>query len=74
MEREDYIETVVKALELLSPETVIARLTGDGMAEDLLAPEWSKRKVAVINDIDKLMYEKNTFQGRLWRDEKAVIL
>ena len=74
MEREDYIETVVKALELLPPETVIARLTGDGMAEDLLAPEWSKRKVAVINDIDKLMYEKNTFQGRLWRDEKAVIL
>ena len=70
MEREDYIDTVVSALELLPPDTVVARVTGDGMADDLLAPEWSKRKVAVINDIDKLLFEKNTYQGRLW-DEKS---
>ena len=66
MERERYISTVVSALELLPPETVVARITGDGMSEDLLAPDWSRRKVAVINDIDKLLYQKNTFQGRLW--------
>jgi len=66
MEREAYISTVVDALELLPPETVVARITGDGMAEDLLAPDWSRRKVAVINDVDKLLYQRNTFQGRLW--------
>ncbi len=66
MERDSYISLVVKALELLPPETVVARLTGDGMADDLLAPEWSKRKVAVINDVDKLLFEKNSYQGRLW--------
>ena len=49
MERDEYISLVADAIELLPPETVVARLTGDGMAEDLLAPEWSKRKVAVIN-------------------------
>ena len=66
MEREAYISTVVSALELLPPETVVARLTGDGMSDDLLAPDWSRRKVAVINDIDTLLYQKNTFQGRLF--------
>lgn len=74
MEREDYIALIVKAIELLPPETVVARLTGDGMADDLLAPDWSRRKVAVINDIDKLMFSKNTYQGRLWHDENTVIL
>ena len=67
LERGRYIELVVKSLELLPPETVIARLTGDGMSEDLLAPEWSKRKVSVINDIDKMLFETNTYQGRLWQ-------
>lgn len=66
MEREDYIRAVVRALELLPPDTVIGRLTGDGMGEDLLAPDWSRRKVAVINDIDKQMFSENTFQGRLF--------
>ena len=63
MTRETYIETVCDALELLPPETVICRLTGDGMAEALLVPEWSRRKISVINDIDKAMYVRNSVQG-----------
>lgn len=63
MTRQAYIETVAKALMLLPPDTVIGRLTGDGMAEDLLAPDWSRRKVTVLNDIDKLLYERNWQQG-----------
>lgn len=63
MEREDYIDTVASALELLPPDTVVARVTGDGMADSLLAPLWSRRKVSVINDIDKLLFERNTCQG-----------
>ena len=74
MEREEYISLVVKALELLPPDTVVARLTGDGMADDLLAPGWSRKKVSVINDIDKLMFAKNTCQGRLWDSNNVVIL
>lgn len=70
MERGDYIETVVRALELIPGDTVIARLTGDGMADDLLAPLWSRKKVTVINDVDKLLYSENTWQGRIY-DEKA---
>ena len=67
MERDEYIRTVVRALELLPPDTVIARLTGDGLSDHLLAPDWSRKKTTVINDIDKLMYTENTYQGRLFR-------
>ena len=66
LERERYIDLVVRALELLPPKTVVARLTGDGMSEDLLAPEWSRKKVSVINDVDKLMFERSTWQGRCY--------
>ena len=67
MEQDDYISAVVKALELLPPETVIARLTGDGAAEDLLAPLWSRRKREVLNGIDQLLATRNTWQGREYK-------
>ena len=66
MEREQYLSVLAGALELLPPETVVCRLTGDGRAEDLLAPLWSLRKTTVINDLDKLLYRSNTWQGRLF--------
>ena len=69
MAREDYIRTVVRALELLPPQTVIGRLTGDAPADELIAPEWSRKKLTVLNDIDKLLYAENTFEGRLWKKE-----
>ncbi|MBE6585386.1 MAG: TIGR01212 family radical SAM protein [Ruminococcaceae bacterium] len=67
MTREDYVHTVVRCLELLPPETVVARLTGDGNAKALLAPLWSIKKMAVINEIDKLLYQENTWQGKLYK-------
>lgn len=63
LERERYIRLVADAIELLPPKTVIGRLTGDGKADDLLAPLWSQRKTTVINDIDKLLYARNSYQG-----------
>ncbi len=67
MERDDYIETVCDALELLPPETVIGRLTGDGAPETLLAPLWSRKKTAVVNDIDKRMFLRDSWQGKKYR-------
>ena len=63
LEKEEYVSLVADAIELLPPETVVARVTGDGMAEELLAPEWSRKKVSVINDIDKLLYQRGSYQG-----------
>lgn len=65
MQRQEYIETVCDQLELLPPDIVVERVTGDGIAKELLAPEWSKKKVTVINDIDKELYRRNSYQGKL---------
>ena len=67
LEKEEYVDLVCKSLELLPPDTVIGRLTGDGMAEELLAPLWSIKKVSVINDIDKELFARNTWQGSKFR-------
>ena len=63
LEKDEYVSLVADAIELLPPDTVVARLTGDGMADTLLAPEWSRKKVSVINDIDKILYERGAYQG-----------
>lgn len=66
IERDRYIRMAVKSLELLPPDVVIGRITGDGAASDLLAPMWSLKKTMIINDIDKMLYNTSSMQGRLW--------
>jgi len=68
MEQEAYVDTVVKSLCLLPPDTVVGRLTGDGMQSELLSPDWSRRKTAVINDIDKKMFSEDLWQGKYYED------
>lgn len=61
--RQHYIELVVKQLELLRPEVVVQRLTGDPVKDNLIAPEWVLNKTTILNDIDKLMRKLDTYQG-----------
>lgn len=63
--KEEYIDIVICQLELLSPEIVIHRITGDPKKEDLIAPEWLLKKFCVLNDIDKEMVRRDTYQGKL---------
>lgn len=69
MTKEGYLDLLIHALELLSPDIVIHRLTGDGPRKLLLAPEWSLNKRDVLNTLHKLMWERNTWQGRLYLSE-----
>ncbi|MBQ7922278.1 MAG: TIGR01212 family radical SAM protein [Clostridia bacterium] len=68
MEKEAYTHLVCRQLRLLPPETIIGRITGDGMADDLLAPQWSRRKTEIANAIDKEMYARKWAQGDLVSD------
>ena len=63
---EDYVDIVIRQLEVLPPEMIIQRLTGDGVKELLIAPTWTLHKVNVLNTIDKEMKRRNTWQGRLY--------
>ncbi|MCM1300038.1 MAG: TIGR01212 family radical SAM protein [Firmicutes bacterium] len=64
--KEEYVEITVKQLELLPPETVIERITGDGDKKKLIAPMWSADKISVLGAIDKLQSDLDTYQGRLF--------
>ena len=63
----EYVNTVVDCLEHFSEETVIQRLTGDGGKDDLIAPLWSLKKFVVLNEIDKEMVRRDTYQGIKWK-------
>lgn len=64
--REEYIDITTRQLEILPPETVIERVTGDGDKTLLAAPKWSADKIAVLGGLDKRLAELDTFQGRLF--------
>ena len=61
--KEEYIDIVIDQLELLRPEIVIHRITGDPKLEDLIEPNWLIKKFCVLNDIDKEMVKRDTYQG-----------
>lgn len=62
---EEYIDFVIDCAELLPPELVIHRLTGDGPKSLLIAPSWSGNKRLVLNTLARRFKERNTWQGRL---------
>lgn len=61
--KEEYINIVIEQLELLRPEIVIHRITGDPDPNKLIEPTWLIKKFCVLNDIDKEMAKRNTYQG-----------
>ncbi len=64
MTREEYIGTVCNQVELLEPETVIERITGDGAHDKLIAPRWGVDKISVLGGIDKALADRDTWQGK----------
>lgn len=61
---EEYVDIVCDQLELLDENIIIHRLTGDAPKELLIEPKWSLKKFVVMNEIDKEMRRRNTYQGQ----------
>lgn len=64
MSMEDYVEMIVDCIERIPESMVIHRITGDGPRDTLIGPKWSLKKFEVINAIEHLMMDKNTWQGK----------
>lgn len=64
LSQEAYTDILIHCLELLSPDIVIHRLTGDGPKNLLLAPLWSRSKRNVLNTLHRTMQARHTYQGR----------
>lgn len=61
--KEEYIDITICQLELLNPKIVIHRITSDPDPEQLIAPSWLLKKFCLLNDIDKEMKKRDTYQG-----------
>jgi len=60
---EEYTNIVCNQLELLNENIVINRITGDPKEDDLIEPTWLIKKFCVLNEIDKEMKRRNSYQG-----------
>ncbi|WP_124100403.1 TIGR01212 family radical SAM protein [Ruminococcus sp. Marseille-P6503] len=64
MSRKDYVDVVCDQIELMPEDVIIQRVTGDGAKEELIAPLWSLKKFCVMNEIDKELYRRDSWQGK----------
>lgn len=64
LSREEYVDIVCSQLEVIPADTVIERVTGDGESDVLVAPDWTRKKFCVINEIDKELVRRNSWQGK----------
>jgi radical SAM protein (TIGR01212 family) len=72
LEMDDYVTLVVDMIERLSERVVIHRLTGEAPDRFLVAPQWVREKNKVLNRINELMKNRNTYQGRLC-EKRSII-
>ena len=66
---EEYRDIVVSQIEHLDPNIIIHRITGDSPKELLIEPKWSLKKFIVMNEIDKELRRRNSYQGIKFKSE-----
>ena len=65
---EEYVDLVVRCLEIIPHEVTIHRLTGDVPRKILISPEWSYRKRTILNMINSELKSRDTRQGAALHD------
>lgn len=67
----DYLESVVYVLTHINPNVVVHRISGDAPKDLLVAPEWNSHKKLVLNGVDRILRERDLWQG-MYFDERNV--
>ncbi len=60
---ESYVDLVCDLLEIIPPEVVIHRMTGDAPRKILITPQWSYRKRTILNGIYAELRRRGSRQG-----------
>ncbi len=60
---EEYVDFVCDLLEIIPPEIVIHRMTGDAPRKILITPEWSYKKRTILNGIYAELRRRGSRQG-----------
>ena len=65
---DEYVKITCKQISLLRPDIIIHRLAADGDPNDLIEPLWTKKKMVVMNEIDKYLRNNKLYQGIYYND------
>ena len=68
--KEEYVNIVCDQLEYLRENIVINRITGDPDKDLVVEPKWLIKKFGVLNEIDKCLVKRNSFQGKRLQEQK----
>ncbi len=71
MDFDEYVSLVVDQLELLPPQVIVHRLTGDAPADLLVGPMWSMNKWKVLNAIEAEFQKRDTWQGKYYHPSEV---
>ena len=71
--QEAYTELVCGCLARLRPDIVVHRLTGDGPSDILIEPQWSRKKMQVLNGIHHALKEQGIWQGAYYHYEGETL-
>ncbi len=69
MTQEEYTNLVVDQLEVIPPEMIVHRITGDGPINIMVGPMWSVNKWEVLNGIDAELARRNSYQGLRYKSK-----
>ncbi|WP_010678494.1 TIGR01212 family radical SAM protein [Bacillus timonensis] len=64
---DDYVQLVCDQLEILPPEMIVHRITGDGPIDLMVGPMWSVNKWEVLNTIDAELLRRDSYQGKYFK-------
>ncbi len=67
---EYYLDCVSYVLTHISPNIVIHKVSGDAPKNLLIAPSWNSHKKWIINELDKLLRERDLWQGMYYSFKK----
>ena len=66
---EEYVDITVKQITLLKDNIIIHRLSADGKLDDLISPLWTRKKLVVMNEIDKKLRKEKLYQGMNYKNQ-----
>lgn len=67
LDKLQYIGLIADAINIMPPDMVVHRITGDAPKKLLIAPLWSADKKRVLNDINRFFEQNNVVQGKYYQ-------
>jgi hypothetical protein len=71
LERDEYIQVLIDFLELLPPEMIVERISGDAPPDYFVGPAWCLDKPALRAALDAELLRRDTWQGKSYKTDKT---